>query len=352
MKTYSITSLYHIAWALLLVLSFSACNGNKDNTNTFAEFSQGGGGNGQLKVGLVLGGGGAKASAEIGVLKRLEEMGIKVDCIAGSSMGAVVGSLYAAGYSPKEIEKMMLEKDWMKLFNREKILNKFPFVLETKSDQHYSNLGLVSRPYLQEELDKALSKKGCHLFEDFKIPFRCTATMVTYEEFTPLVCQEGVAATGVIASMSHPCFVFPWKHENKDLYDGGILNNLPVNLVRDMGADVIIAVDIENSKKIRTDEFVSLIKGKYPFAYQYVTEKLGMVSYGAPLLKWLEDRPDIDMRDQFIKESENDDSFIYIHVDLDDCSVADFKNESINKMRDRGYKAACNHQAELERVLN
>ena len=347
MKTYTYSQTYRIVLTLLLALSLVACNDSTGPSTTMW-----GSGNKQPKIGLVLGGGGAKASAEIGVLKKLEEMGIKVDCIAGSSMGAVIGSLYAAGYSASEIEKFMLWEDWMKIFDKKKIFNTINIDLETNYDQHHSDLGLVVRPYLQEKLDAVLSKKGGHLFEGLKIPFRCTATIAEkYSNLEEYTFQEGVVATGVIASMSHPCYIFAWEHEGMNLYDGGILNNLPVNLVDSMHADIIIAVDIENSKKIRTDEFASLLKTKYPLPYQFITTKIESLSYGKPILNWLTGSQDIGKREQFIERAKTDDSFIYIHVDLDKYSVADFNNDSIGKMIDLGEKAAEAHRAELEKIL-
>ena len=352
MKTLSISQIQGILLTLLFALSLTACDDNNNNTFSSSKTEKAIG-NTRPKIGLVLGGGGAKGSAEIGVLKKLEKMGIQFDCIAGSSMGAVIGSLYAAGIPADSIEKLMRKKNWMKLFDKSKInLTKG---LITQESQDHNNLGLVVRPYLQRELDLVLSNKGCHLFEDLKIPFRCTATRVEESgAFIPERCKEGVVATGVVASMSHPFFIFPWKHEKKYLYDGGILNNLPVNLVRDMGADIIIAVDIENSKKIRTDELAYYLKNdaKYASLYQYITGKIKEhIAYSDPILNWLENRPDITMRDNFIKEAENNDSFIFIHVDLDDKSVADFSIKSINDMIKRGEKAAEEHRAELERVV-
>ena len=353
MKKYSFLQIHSTLLALLIAFTITACNNTNNNNTTTSSNHTKPTGETRPKIGLVLGGGGAKGAAEIGVLKKLEEMGIQVDYIAGSSMGAVIGSLYAAGIPADSIESFMRKKDWMKLFNSSKI--NISKGLITQESQHYNNIGLVVRPYLQQELDKVLSRKGCHLFENLKIPFRCTATSVEESgEFKAETCKEGVVATGVIASMSHPCFVFPWKHEKKNLYDGGILNNLPVNFVKDMGADIIIAVDIENSKKIRTDELAYYLKNSTQYAqlYDFITRKIKEhITYAEPILDWLEHRPDIEMRENFINEAKNNDSFIYIHVDLDDKSVADFSIKSIGDMITRGEKAAEEHRAELERVV-
>ena len=352
MKIFSFSHTQIILLTLLFALSMTACRNNNNNTVS-QPISEKATGKTRPKIGLVLGGGGAKGSAEIGVLKKLEEMGIQVDCIAGSSMGAVIGSLYAAGIPADSIEQFMLKKKWMKLFDKNKI--NITKGIITGEEQDHSNIGLVVRPYLQRELDRVLSDKGCHLFENLKIPFRCTATIVEESgNFEAYTCEEGVVATGVVASMSHPCFIFPWKHENMNLYDGGILNNLPVNFVKDMGADIIIAIDIENSKKIRTDELAYFLKNdkNYKPVYEYITGEIKEhIKYSEPILNWLEHRPDIEMREDFIKEAENNDSFIYIHIDLDDKSVADFTIGSIKDMIKRGEKAAEEHRAELERVI-
>ncbi|MBO4659519.1 MAG: patatin-like phospholipase family protein [Prevotella sp.] len=350
MKIFSFSQIQIILLTLLFALSLTAC---RNNNNTVSQpISEKAPGKTRPKIGLVLGGGGAKGSAEIGVLKKLEKMGIQVDYIAGSSMGAVIGSLYAAGIPAESIEQFMLKKKWMKLFDKNKI--NITKGIITGEEQDHSNIGLVVRPYLQRELDRVLSDKKCHLFENLKIPFRCTATIVEESgKFKAYTCEEGVVATGVVASMSHPCFIFPWKHENMNLYDGGILNNLPVNLVKDMGADIIIAVDIENSKKIRTDEFAYFLQNSdYAFLYTEIKGKIKKhIKYSEPIINWLEHRPDIEIRENFIKEAENNDSFIYIHIDLDDKSVADFTIGNINDMIKRGEKAAEEHRAELERVL-
>ncbi len=267
------------------------------------------------KIGIVLGGGGAKGAAEVGALKVIEKAGIKADFIAGTSMGAVIGGLYAAGYSADEIEKMLLNEDWMWLYDGNKML---------QLSDNRSTLGLVRGPYFREQIDKALSKKGAHLFRHIHTPFVCVATDISNGEIKEKDLSEGVVAEAIRVSMAFPApGNAPIDMDGMSLADGGIVNNLPVDVARRMGADIVIAIDLEQ----KSSDF-----------------DLGLPTLGV-LSKWFNTRPDIPRRLKNI-----DDADIYIHPNLNGFSIKDYGTHSLSMMIDRGYQAAMEHYEELVKL--
>ena len=218
------------------------------------------------KIAIVFGGGGAKGAAEVGALKVIEKAGIKADYVVGTSMGAVIGGLYAAGYSAEEIEKMLLNEDWMWLYDGRKML---------QFSDNRSTLGLVRGPYFREQIDRVLSEKGAHLFRHIHTPFACVATDLSNGDFIEKDLSEGVVAEAIRVSMAFPApGNAPIDMDGMSLADGGIVNNLPVDVARRMGADVVIAIDLEQG----VSEF-----------------DLGLPTLGI-LTKWLNTRPDIPRR--------------------------------------------------------
>lgn len=208
------------------------------------------------KIGLALSGGGARGVTHIGVLRALERMHIPIDYIAGTSMGSIVGGLYATGSTTKNLENLIEKTDWVEIFADRPPRDQLPF--RVKEDD---------RTYL-EGFQMGLDSKGAHLskglingqklmfllenntqrvsatknFDDFPIPFRCVATdIVSGEKF---VFSHGSLPLAIRSSMSLPAIFAPVEHEGLLLVDGGIADNLPVDVVRAMGADVVIAVDI------------------------------------------------------------------------------------------------------------
>lgn len=265
------------------------------------------------KIGIVFGGGGAKGAAEVGVLKALEEVGIKADYVAGTSMGAVIGALYAAGYTAGEIEEMLLHEEWMWLYCKDKMFQ--------LSDER-SLLGLVSGPYFREQMDRVLSEKGAHLFRHIQTPFVCVTTDLSHNEFREVDLSEGVVAEAVRISMAFPVpGNAPINMDGMALADGGIVNNLPVNVARDSGkVDIVIAIDLQ--------------QGDNDF-------DLGIPTLGL-LTKWINTRPDIPRRLKNI-----DDADIYIHPNLQGFSIKDYEPRRLSQMIDSGYKAAMEHYDEL-----
>ena len=210
------------------------------------------------KIGLALSGGGARGGAHIGVLKALEELHIPIDYIAGTSMGAIIGGFYAAGYNAEEIEQIVAETDWMDAFSdqadrsgmtmRKKELDAsflIPHRVGFNKGKIQLPLGVIEGQKLDQIFKRVLRPvQDDDDFNDLRIPFRAVATdLVTGEE---VVMRSGSLAQAVRASMSIPGVFAPVVRRDRMLVDGGMANNLPISVVRDMGADIVIAVDISS----------------------------------------------------------------------------------------------------------
>ena len=208
------------------------------------------------KVCLVLSGGGARGMAHIGVLKVLEELQVPIDCIAGTSMGAVVGGLYASGMRAGDIESMMRTVDWQEAFRdspprrdlgfRRKqddrnFLVQFPLGLTHK--KFLLPKGLIQGQKLQETLRaKTLLYGDVASFDALPTPFRAVATDL--ESGAQVLLDRGDLAVAMRASMSAPGVFAPVETGGRLLVDGGLSQNLPLDIARAMGADVLIVVDV------------------------------------------------------------------------------------------------------------
>lgn len=210
------------------------------------------------KVGLVLGGGGAKGVSHIGVLKVLEEAGIPIDYIAGTSMGAIVGGLYAIGYSATEIDSMVASQDWQLLLSDRVKRDNLTFPEKENSERY-----VISLPFGIEKKDRLVGGmiKGQNLqnlfsnltigyhdsvdFNSFPIPFACVAVnLVDGKDF---VFRKGSLPIAMRASMTIPAAFTPVKLDSMVLVDGGLNNNYPADVVKTMGADIVIGVDLGTS---------------------------------------------------------------------------------------------------------
>jgi len=215
----------------------------------------------RLKIGLVLSGGGAKGFAHIGVLKALEKAGVKIDYIGGTSMGAVVGGLYASGYNASQIDSIFYNTDFDELL-QDYIPRSSKSFYEKRNDEMYA----ISLPFhkLKIGIPIALSKgmynynllsKLTHKVRNIKdftklpIPFLCVATDI--EKGEPVVLQSGYLAQAMLASSAFPSLFSPVEIDGKLLIDGGVVNNYPAEEVRKMGADIIIGVDVQDDLKDR-----------------------------------------------------------------------------------------------------
>jgi len=210
---------------------------------------------GRPRIGLVLSGGGARGAAHIGVLKVLEENHVPVDAIAGTSMGAVVGGLYASGLSAADIERVMTSVDWQDAFRdrpARKDLN-FRRKLEDQNFLVKFPLGLKGRKFrlprgLVQGQKMAQILRGLTLpvsqiqsFDDLAIPFRAIATdIVTGDR---VILDHGDLTTAMRASLSAPGVFAPVESDGRMLVDGGLSSNLPIDVAREMGVDVLIVVD-------------------------------------------------------------------------------------------------------------
>ncbi len=214
-----------------------------------------------LKIGLVLSGGGAKGLAHIGALKVMEEAGIKIDYIGGTSMGAIVGALYAAGYSATELDSIFRTTDFTNLIEDNHPRSAKTFYEKEDSERYAITLPFnkfkISVPPAfsggQNVYNKLVTLlypvKNIKEFDKLPIPFLCLATDVeTGEE---VVLSNGYLPQAVMASGALPSLFEPVKIGDRLLVDGGVVNNYPIEKVKEMGADVIIGVDVQHGLRDR-----------------------------------------------------------------------------------------------------
>jgi len=217
------------------------------------------------RIGLALSGGGARGGAHIGVLRALDELRVPVDYIAGTSIGAVVGGFYVAGHSIDELEELVRTIDWDTAF-----LNVTPRQLRSFRRKRDDDSFLVrQRPGLNrgeielplglvqgQQLDLIIAEytlraSGIDDFDELRVPFRAVAADIATGE--AVVLGSGSLARAIRASMALPAALPPVEIDERLLVDGGIAMNLPVEVVREMGADVVIAVDISAALREREE---------------------------------------------------------------------------------------------------
>ncbi len=211
---------------------------------------------GEPKVGLVLSGGGAKGFAHIGVLKVIDSLGIQVDYIAGTSMGAIIGALYASGYTGKQLDSIFREVDFDNLIS-DNIPRASKTFYERDNSERYTmalpfgdfKIKLPSALYKGQNVYGMLSKLTLHTnnienFSELPIPFFCIATNVETGE--AVVLDEGNLAQAVMASGAFPSLFQPVVINNQILIDGGVVNNYPIDELKAKGVDIIIGVDVQD----------------------------------------------------------------------------------------------------------
>src|SRR5690554_6859559 len=214
-----------------------------------------------LKVGLVLSGGGAKGLAHIGALKVIEEAGVRIDYIGGTSMGAVIGALYVSGYSAKQLDSIFSQTNFStliqddlprasKTFYEKQEAEKYALVLPFENFK----IGFPSGLSKGQNIYNLLSRLTGHVsdisdFEKLPIPFFCVATNV--ETGKEVILDQGYLPQAVLASSALPSLFRPVIVDGAVLIDGGVVNNYPVDEVRAKGMDVIIGVDVQDSLKSR-----------------------------------------------------------------------------------------------------
>lgn len=210
------------------------------------------------KIGLVLSGGGALGMTHIGVLRRLEELHIPIDYITGTSMGGLLGGLYASGVSVDELESFARDMDWKRLFNDNP--DRFQMTLQRKNDD-YRYVGALTVGFregrlalpsgiLQGQRQNILFKQmtlpvwQASSFDELPIPFHCMAVDLATGDAVTL--KSGDLGTALRATMSIPGVFAPVELDGKRLVDGGVADNLPIHEVRKMGADIVIAANISS----------------------------------------------------------------------------------------------------------
>ena len=238
------------------------------------------------KVALVLGGGGAKGAAEVGVIKVLEEEGIPVDMVVGTSIGSICGALYAVGYTGEQMDSLFRCQDWGYLLSDREdpddhsvfsFKNNVPHVFgrplwkdkdtnkgKSKALDDMSGEGLVRGRNIITFFEQVIpNTDSLASFDSLQRPFRAVAYDLRSKQEVHI--DHGSIPLAMRASMSIPLFFTPVEIEGKKLIDGGIVNNLPVDVARDMGADFVIAIDlsVEGADLNREETFWDKMRMKF-----------------------------------------------------------------------------------------
>ena len=234
-------------WFLFCLLPFAFCH-NAMAQQTSDSLSR-------PKVGLVLSGGGAKGFAHIGVLKVIEEAGLPIDYIGGTSMGSIIGGLYSIGYSPKMMQQIVEEQNWDAIM-LDAIPQKYISIDDKMLDRHYlatfplrnKKIQMKSSIYDGEMINLLLARFTSPVYkirnyDELSVPFLCVAADL--ESSDAYEMTKGNLQRSIRASMSIPFYFSPVEVDGRLLIDGGLRNNFPVPNVRQKGVDIIIGVDVQ-----------------------------------------------------------------------------------------------------------
>lgn len=294
------------------------------------------------KIGLVLGGGGAKGAAAVGVLKEIERVGIPIDYIAGTSIGSIIGGLYAEGYRANDIDTLFRSQDWLslmadrdttlmgKVFKEEDgVYYLFGFPVRRKAGTGANEaFGLLHGDHIYNFLDTLVAHSPVQRgLQQKAIPFACVAFDIRKQQ--EIVLDTGSLARNMRASMAIPGVFKPIPLDTMTLVDGGMINNLPVDVVRKMGADIVIAIDLQQDKHDDYHSPLAFLKG------------LGGV------LDWLAERPDIKKYN--VNRTQAD---IYINPNLGSYGVKDFNTKAIKDMIRIGEETGKQYQPQLIELLS
>lgn len=210
------------------------------------------------KIGLVLSGGGARGFAHVGVIRVLEENRVPVDYISGASMGGLVGSLYASGRTPDEMEEIIENIDWAKLLSGRPPFDEITYRRKQDRRNIPSRISLSGKKANSLDLPSSLNPgheigllidnlmlpySTIKSFDEFPIPFRCVGTDMVNAK--TVVLKDGSIQQALRATMAIPAVFAPVEIDGKILSDGGILNNIPTDVAKEMGADILLVVNIE-----------------------------------------------------------------------------------------------------------
>ena len=285
------------------------------------------------KVGVVLSGGGAKGMAHIGALKVIQEAGIPVDYIVGTSMGAIIGGLYSIGYTPEQMDSMVRRQDWAFLLS-----DKVPRSEQNMSEREASEKYVFTMPFgkMPELNIKGGMIKGQNLanlfseltigyhdsidFNQLPTPFACVSENIVNGQ--EIDFHNGVLATAMRASMAIPGVFTPVRQDSLVLVDGGVVNNYPVDVARRMGADIVIGIDVQNELK-----------------------PAGELSSTGSILGQLINLMGLDRYKENITQTDT-----YIKVNVEGYSAASFNHSAIDTLIHRGEEAARTQIASLQQL--
>ena len=288
---------------------------------------------GRPKIGVTFSGGGAKGLAHIGILKAIDSAGLKVDYITGTSMGAIVGGMYAAGYSGNEIEKLAREIDWDALLS-----NNIPLQALSMEEKEQYKRYAVELPFINkkiklpqtgyirgQELNAKFSELFFHVynvrnFNNLPIPFKCMATDL--ETGKLVVLDTGNITSALRSTMAIPSVFSAVARDNKKLVDGGLVRNFPVKNVKEMGADIVIGSNVTN---------------------------------GLSKIEKIKNPVDVLMQMAFFKESEDFKeelplTNIYIHMPLEKYNTASFG--AVNQIMDEGIKTGRSYYPQFKKLAD
>lgn len=294
------------------------------------------------KIAVVFSGGGAKGAAEVGALKVIERAGIPVDMVVGTSIGAIVGGLYSCGYTSAKLDTLFRTQEWLSLLtDRDERFATRPYV-EHKGvtylfgfpvrDKNSNSFGMMRGERIEQMLDSMTGHRKDMVFDHLPIPFRCVA--VDIKTTTEHVLRKGKLSKAIRASMAIPGIFKPVGIGDWSLVDGGVMNNLPTDVAKKMGADVIIAIDLQQQKQKQKESNFSL-KDTYGIG---------------GVLDWIVSRPDVKKYNQNVKLAD-----IYINPPLPDYDASSFSNKKCERMIQIGEEAAMKVWPQLmklkERIL-
>ncbi|MBR1594464.1 MAG: patatin-like phospholipase family protein [Alloprevotella sp.] len=289
------------------------------------------------RIGLALGGGGAKGAAEVGVLKVMEEEGIRPDFIAGTSIGSIVGGLYSLGFSADSLRNLFHNADWAELLSdgwfhssdgygwltgggtipmpTDRFGNAQPRT-GRDAERPFWQRGLVRGTLITQFFEHLTKRQKRKDFDRLPIPFRAVAVdMKTGQE---VVLSRGALSAAMRASMSIPALFEPVEWGDWMLIDGGARNNFPADVVREMGADVVIGVDLSQTGRRAQPAAPEPSLGIFDIFYNSLVGILGQDKY----------------RDNLRRTD------VYINPDLGDFGPYDFTTSAVDEMYRMGYDAA------------
>ncbi|CAL1519422.1 patatin-like phospholipase family protein [Chitinophaga sp. MM2321] len=233
-------------------------------------------GQGRPKIGLTLSGGGARGLAHIGILEAIDSAGLKIDYITGTSMGSIVGALYAMGYAGDSIEAIAHRLDWNSLFSNQPVLTDISYEEKNEYNKYiieipfeYGKPKLASGVISGEALWLELARLGWPVrdqkdFTKFNIPFKCIATDVATGEIVTL--DSGEIVTSMRASMAIPSVFTAVKIGDRKLVDGGVVRNFPVITAKEMGADIVIGSNVSGGLR-KADQLITPIDILYQLGF-------------------------------------------------------------------------------------